>query len=56
MGEIAKGDGQLIRHLFGLRNKEYRQSAINNLKELIKESYTPEDFSCSASFLMDPLQ
>jgi hypothetical protein len=56
MGEIADGDGRLLRHLLGSRNKISKQSAIDNLKKLLKENYTPEDFSCSASLLMEPSQ
>jgi hypothetical protein len=56
MGEIADGDGRLLRHLFGSRDKISQQSAINNLKKLLKENHTPEDFSCSASSLMEPLK
>ncbi len=56
MSEIADGDGRLLRHLLESRDKTGKQSAIYNLKKLLKENYTPEDFSCSASLLMEPSQ
>jgi len=56
MGEINGGDGQLLSHLLGSRDKIGRQSAIENLKKLVKENYTPEDFACSASLFLEPSQ
>lgn len=54
MGEIADGDGRLLRHLLMAREKISKQSVIDDLKKILKENYTPEDFSCSASLLMEP--
>lgn len=56
MGEIAEGDGRFLRYLLGARDKISKQSVIDNLRKLLKENYTPEDFSCSASLLMEPSQ
>lgn len=56
MGEINNGDGRLLRRLLGSRDKIDKQSAIEILKKLIKENYTPEDFACSASLFLEPPQ
>ena len=54
MGEIANGDGRLLRHLLGSSHKISRQSVVDDLKKLLKGNNTPEDFACSASLFMEP--
>lgn len=56
MGEIADGDGRLLRYLLAARGEISKQSAITTLRRLLEENHTPEDYACAASLFLEPSQ